>query len=314
MNDNICIKNVTVSFTAKAGIVQAVNHIDAIFNSGEITGIIGETGSGKSVLGLSVLRLLAENSRVTGNIIYQDRDILQLPAQELNQLRGKTIAFIPQNTDTAFNPVMTVGRQIGEGAAYHHNIPQAAARRQAIEQLRRYAFQEPQTVAARYPFQLSGGMRQRALCAMSTALSPKWLIADEPTKGLDAIIRRQVFQLFHDLKASAGISVMLITHDLRLAEKLCDAIFVLYAGTVLEQGTAGEIFAGPLHPYTRGLINAQPHKTLTPLPGMPPSLIDLPAGCKFQPRCSCRKSICRLQEPPLQAINGRRQVRCWQYA
>lgn len=313
MDNHIYLENVTVSFPAKAGTVQAVNQVDAVFNRGEITGIIGETGSGKSVLGRAVLRLTAANSRITGRIIYKNADLLQLTEAELNQIRGKTIAFIPQNPDTAFNPTMTIGQQIMEGPVYHKKTSKGAAKLQAIRQLQRYAFPEPHKIVHSYSFQLSGGMRQRALCAMSTALSPEWLIADEPTKGLDAMIRRQVCQLFFDLKENMQVSIIMITHDLRLAQKLCDTIIVLYAGTIFEQGTTGELFQTPLHPYTCGLINAQPHKSLLPLPGMPPSLIDLPPGCKFQPRCPEQTELCRLQEPALQAVNGRR-VRCWKYA
>lgn len=311
MDNHIALRQLTVSFTTKAGTVKAANRIDAIFPGGQISGIVGETGSGKSVLGLSVLGLLPENRIVSGSILYKNRDLLQLPEPEMNALRGKTIAFVPQNPDTALNPVMTVGEQLSEMFTCHGKANPVEARLRAIEQLRRYALSEPQTVFDRYSFQLSGGQRQRLLCAMGSALAPDWLIADEPTKGLDAVLRRQVFQLFQALRETSNLGILLITHDLRLAERLCDTVFVLYAGTVVEQGPAGELFAGPLHPYTQGLINAQPHKALTPLPGMPPSLIDLPAGCKFRPRCRQRTKLCS-QEPALRNVHGR-QVRCWQY-
>ena len=313
MDNNIYLENVTISFTTKAGIVQAVNHVDMTFNSGEITGMIGETGSGKSVLGMSVLRLLAANSMITGSIIYKNIDLLQLTEKELNQIRGKIISFIPQNPDTAFDPTMTIGKQIIEGYLYHDKKSKTAGISHGIEQLQNYSFHEPKKNFNSYPFQLSGGMRQRALCAMGTALSPEWIIADEPTKGLDAIIRQEVSQVFYDLKKTTNSSIILITHDLRLVQRICDTVIVLYAGTVLEQGPAGNIFDEPLHPYTCGLINAQPHKKLLPLSGMPPNLIYLPAGCKFHPRCSLRKNICCLTEPALQNVNGR-WVRCWKYA
>jgi peptide/nickel transport system ATP-binding protein len=313
LDNNIYLEDVTISFTTKAGNVHAVNHVDMTFNSGEITGMIGETGSGKSVLGMSVLRLLAANSLITGNIIYKNIDLLQLNEKELNQIRGKIISFIPQNPDAAFDPTMTIGKQIIEGYLYHNKKSKTTGISHGIWQLQNYSFHEPQKTFNSYSFQLSGGMRQRALCAMGTAHSPEWIIADEPTKGLDAIIRQQVSQVFQDLKTTTTSSIILITHDLRLAQRICDAVIVLYAGTVLEQGPADKIFAEPLHPYTCGLIDAQPHRKLLPLFGMPPSLIDLPAGCKFHPRCSCRKDICCLTEPALQDVNGR-QVRCWKYA
>ena len=310
MND-IYLENVTVSFPMAEGIVQAVNQVSATLRGGEISGIIGETGSGKSVLGMAVLRLLAGNSLISGRIVYKNKDLLQLDEEELQEIRGKHISLIPQNPDTAFDPAMTVGRQISEVYCYHEKKSRAAGSAYGLQQLQSFAFREPQTVSNSYPFQLSGGMRQRALCAMGAALSPDWIIADEPSKGLDAIIRQQVAEVFRKLKQAS--SIILITHDLRLAQKLCDTVIVLYAGTILEQGPAGTVFNEPLHPYTCGLIDAQPHKKLLPLPGMPPSMIELPSGCKFHPRCSCQKNICRLQEPALQEVNGR-LVRCWQYA
>lgn len=313
MDNNIYLKNVTVSFTTQIGTVHAINQVDMTINSGEITGMIGETGSGKSVLGMSVLRLLAENSLVTGSIVYKNIDLLQLTEKELNQIRGKIISFIPQNPDAAFDPSMTIGKQIIEGYRYHEKKSKETGISQGIKKLQNYSFYEPQKTFNSYPFQLSGGMRQRALCAMGTALSPEWIIADEPTKGLDGIIRQQVSQTFLDLKKTTNSSILLITHDLRLTQRICDTVVVLYAGTVLEKGPAGNLFNEPGHPYTCGLIDAQPHKKLLPLPGMPPSLIDLPAGCKFHPRCSCRKDICCEKEPSLQKVNGR-WVRCWKYA
>jgi len=313
LDNNIYLQDVTISFTTKAGTVHAVNHVDLNVNSGEITGMIGETGSGKSVLGMSVLRLLAANSLISGSIIYKNSDLLQLAEKELNQIRGKVISFIPQNPDAAFDPTMKIGKQIIEGFLYHDKKSKAAGISHGIGQLQNYSFHEPQKTFNSYPFQLSGGMRQRALCAMGTVLSPKWIIADEPTKGLDAIIRQQVSQVFLELKKTANSSILLITHDLRLAQKICDTVIVLYAGTVLEQGPAGKLFDEPLHPYTCGLIDAQPHRKLLPLSGMPPSLINLPAGCKFHLRCSCRKDICCLKEPALLEVNGQ-WVRCWKYA
>lgn len=311
MGNHIALQRLTVAFTTKAGTVKAANQIDAIFLGGQINGIVGETGSGKSVLGLSVLGLLPENRIVSGSILYKNRDLLQLPEREMNALRGKTMAFVPQNPDTALNPVMTVGAQLSEMFTCHAGTNAAEARLRAGEQMRRYALPSPE-IFDRYSFQLSGGQRQRLLCAIGSALAPEWLIADEPTKGLDAVLRRQVCQLFQALRENSDLGILLITHDLRLAERLCDTVFVLYAGTVVEQGLAGELFARPFHPYTRGLIDAQPHKALAPLPGMPPSLIDLPAGCTFRLRCRQQTTLCS-QQPPLQNVNGR-QVRCWQYA
>lgn len=308
---DIYLENVTVTFPTAEGIVQAVNQVSATFRGGEITGIIGETGSGKSVLGMAVLRLLAGNSRISGRIVYKNKDLLQLNEEELQEVRGKQISLIPQNPDTAFDPAMTVGRQIIEGYCYHEKKSWRAGKAHGLQQLQNFAFPEPQKIGNSYPFQLSGGMRQRALCAMGAALSPDWIIADEPTKGLDAIIRQQVSEVFRQLKKDS--SIILITHDLRLAQKFCDTVIVLYAGTILEQGTAGTVFNEPLHPYTCGLIDSQPHRKLLPLPGMPPSLIELPPGCKFHPRCSCQKNICRRQEPALLEVNGR-LVRCWKYA
>lgn len=313
MDNNIYLENVTVSFRTPTGTVHAVNHVDMTFKSGEITAIIGETGSGKSVVGMSILRLLESNSVTKGRIIYKNVDLLQVSEKELNQIRGRIIAFVPQNPDTAFNPTMTIGKQIIEGYIYHEEKSKTVGRSHGIEELKKYLFKEPEKIFNSYCFQLSGGMCQRALCAMNTALAPEWIIADEPTKGLDAMIRQQVFQIFHDIKNKKNSNVILITHDLRLAHKLCDTVIVLYAGTILEQGLTSKIFCDPLHPYTCGLIEAQPHRGFLPLPGMPPSLMDLPTGCKFHPRCPDQQGICRLQEPTLQVAKGR-LVRCWKYA
>lgn len=312
LDNHIYLEKVDVSFATKAGVVHAVNRVDVTFYSGQITGMIGETGSGKSVLGMSVLRLMAANSRISGQIRYRGRDLLQLSEQELNQVRGKMIAFVPQNPDTALDPAMKTGKQVIEGYCHHHGKSASDGKAHGLRLLQSYSFHDPQKVFNSYPFQLSGGMRQRALCAIGTALSPGWVIADEPTKGLDAVIRQQVVELFHGLK-TANSSIILISHDLRLAQKLCDDVIVLYAGTILEQGPAAKLFGEPLHPYTRGLLDAQPHRKLLPLPGMPPSLIQLPAGCKFHPRCPEEKAVCRLEEPVLREADGR-LVRCWKYA
>ena len=247
MGNHIALQRLTVAFTTKAGTVKAANQIDAIFLGGQINGIVGETSSGKSVLGLSVLGLLPENRIVSGSILYKNRDLLQLPEREMNALRGKTMAFVPQNPDTALNPVMTVGAQLSEMFTCHAGTNAAEARLRAGEQMRRYALPSPE-IFDRYSFQLSGGQRQRLLCAIGSALAPEWLIADEPTKGLDAVLRRQVCQLFQALRENSDLGILLITHDLRLAERLCDTVFVLYAGTVVEQGLAGRTVRPTLSP------------------------------------------------------------------
>lgn len=307
---DININNVSIRFKTKEGYVRAVNEVNITFKKERITGLIGETGSGKSVLGMSILKLLASNGEVQGEINYKNQNLLGLKEKEIEKIRGVEIGFVPQNPGTSLNPIMKIKKQLREGFCYHQGDSKKEGEIKALDFLKNFSFENPKAIGKSYPFQLSGGMKQRVLCAMGSELLPPWLIADEPTKGLDAIIRYDVYEVFKKLKESLNISMIVITHDLRLAKKVCDEIAVLYCGRILEEGS--DIFENPKHPYTIGLIEAQPHKNLKPLPGNPQGLIDLPKGCSFHPRCSQAMNRCKVEEPELFKVPKGR-VRCFKY-
>lgn len=312
MNTNINIEDLKIHFNTREGKVRAVDGVSLTFQSGKITGIIGETGSGKSVLGLGVLKLIANNSTISGRILYEEKNLLSLNEKEMKEIRGKNIALIPQNPSNSFNPILKIGSHINELFYYHKKDKKSVCERKTLDVLKRFSFSTIYGVYNSYGFQLSGGMSQRALAAMGMALNPNWIIADEPTKGLDAIIRKQVYEVFDDLRCNMGVSMILITHDLMLAKKLCDEVVVMYAGKIIEQGTKDSIFNNPLHPYTRGLIDSQPNKKLIPIEGIAPKLTDLPSGCRFSPRCKVAKELCCNYEPELFEVKGSK-VRCFLY-
>jgi peptide/nickel transport system ATP-binding protein len=312
MNTDINIKNLNVHFRTREGIVKAVDGVDIKFNSGKVTGIIGETGSGKSVLGLSILNLIASNATISGSILFEDKNLLCLKEKEIKKIRGNKIALVPQNPYTAFNPLLKIGSHINELFYYHEKEKRCICKNKTLEILKKFSFSDDKIVYSSYGFQLSGGMSQRALVAMGTALKPKWIIADEPTKGLDAIIRNQVYKVFNDLKEDIGVGIILITHDLMLAKKICNEVVVMYAGKIIEIGEKEKVFNSPMHPYTQGLIDSQPHKKLIPIEGVAPSLTNLPKGCRFYSRCKYSKEICESREPELFDVYGVR-VRCFLY-
>lgn len=306
---DISIRDLCVTFSTSSGAIPAVNHADLTFSQDRVTGIIGETGSGKSVLGLSILGLLQSNASVSGQIFLGERELTALTERELCAVRGREIALVAQNPGTSLNPSLRVGRQIqevfrlaGEG--------RADSRRHTLELLEQMAFSDPERVARAFPFELSGGMRQRALTAIAVAARPHWLIADEPTKGLDAVVRNQVYDTFRMVREQYHTGLIVITHDLLLARKLCDDIVVMYCGRVLETGPAQSLFAQPRHPYTKGLIASLPHLGMRPMPGFSPAFTDQPPGCVFHPRCPHAQARCRAEEPGLTA-QGEGMVRCY---
>lgn len=312
MSRDINIKDLKIYFNTKEGKVRAVDEVSVTFQSGKITGIIGETGSGKSVLGLGILNLVSNNSIVSGSILYEDKDLLKLKEKELREIRGKKIALIPQNPSSSFNPILKIGSHINELFYYHAKEKKSSCKSKSLDILRKFSFSNTDLIYNSYGFQLSGGMSQRVLAAIGTALNPNWIIADEPTKGLDAIIRKQVYEVFCDLRSNMGVSMILITHDLMLAKKLCDEVMVMYAGKIIERGSKDSVFNTPLHPYTKGLIDSQPNKKLMPIDGIAPSLINLPKECRFFQRCKVAKKSCSDYEPVLFDVNGSK-VRCFIY-
>ena len=290
------IQDLCVRFSTPSGEIPAVNHVSLTFSPDTVTGIIGETGSGKSVLGLSILGLLQSNAAVSGQIFLGKRELTALSQRELCQVQGRDIALVAQNPATSLNPSLRVGRQIEEVFRLRGEN-RAQRRAHTLELLRSMAFSDPERVARSYPFELSGGMCQRALTAIAVAARPRWIIADEPTKGLDAVVRNQVYDTFRTVREQYRAGFLVITHDLLLARKFCDRIVVMYCGRILETNTARELFEHPRHPYTQGLIASLPHLGMRPMAGFSPAFTHQPAGCVFHPRCPHARERCRLEEP-----------------
>ena len=303
------IRGLSVGFPTRAGTVMAVDDVSLSIGKRETFGLIGETGSGKSVLGMAVMRLLPKSARIGGAIMLDGIDILTLDPEAVRQLRGGSIGLVPQNPGSSLNPVLRVGTQIGEAVRLHRGVSGRAAGQVVDDLLDRMGLPEPEKTARQYPFQLSGGMRQRVLTAIGIAGQPALLIADEPTKGLDAIIRGQVIETLYKAARETKASMLVITHDLQVAEQLCDRVGVMYAGKLLEIQTAETLFSDPKHPYTRALLNATPRKGLVPLPGIAPGLLDRPTGCVFAPRCGLVEIACG-NDQAMRGKNGGAQVRC----
>ena len=317
-------------FPTDDGIVNAVNDVSFEIGRGQTVGVVGESGCGKSITGLSLLQLVPSPGRIEAGEIQFYRngeddplDIAQVsPKSELmRQIRGNEIAIIFQEPMTSLNPVYTVGNQIAEAIVLHEQVDKKTARERAIEMIARVGIPAPAQRVDEYPHQLSGGMRQRVMIAMALCCSPMLLIADEPTTALDVTIQAQVLGLMQELQAEMGMAIMLITHDLGVIADLVDEVVVMYAGRVVEKGTVDDIFYNPLHPYTQGLLKSipvlgkTPQKTLPSIPGTVPHPLTLPVGCSFQSRCSERMPECE-RMPELMGINGETEngghaVRCW---
>lgn len=303
------IKNLNTVFKTRNGEVKACKNIDLNIEMGQTVGIIGETGCGKSVLGMSILKLLPYNARVTGEILYKEQDLLTLSDQAMREIRGSGIGLLPQSPSTSLNPVMKIGEQIEEGLILHRKMEKPAAKQKAVKMLDFLGIKKAKTISEQFPHQLSGGMKQRALAAISITGEPSLLIADEPTKGLDAIVKNQVVELLSKLKTETGASLLLITHDLKVAQCLCDKMVVMYSGEIIEMAETQKILVKPSHPYTKGLLESLPERGMTPIPGQSPSLSQEISGCRFYDRCEIRQPVCQNQMVPLREINGSR-VRC----
>lgn len=298
MHNHIIIDNLSVKFPTKHGYVCAVDNQSLKIPQGKITGIIGETGSGKSVLGLSILRLLQSNPEISGKIYLGEKDLTTMTNKEISKIRGKEIALVAQNPATSLNPSIIAGKQIAQ--VYQlANFNKKESKAKTLELLKMFGFENPEKIYNAYPFTLSGGMRQRILTAIAIAAEPQWIIADEPTKGLDAILRNQVYDLFRKVHTDFNVSFLIITHDLLLARKLCDNILVMYCGCILEENTAENIFNNPQHPYTKGLIKSLPNNGMVPMKGFSPAFTDLPTGCVFNPRCPNTTDLCQSLKPTL---------------
>jgi len=304
-------------FKTRQGLVKAVDGVDLTIARGETFGLVGESGCGKSVTALSILRLLPKPAgRIAGGrILFDGRDLATLSEAEIRKIRGNRISMIFQEPMTSLNPVYTIGFQIEEVLRRHRGMQRAAARAEAARVLGLVGMPEPAARLDDYPHQLSGGMRQRAMIAMALACQPALMIADEPTTALDVTIQAQILDLIARLKQETGMSVLLITHDLGVVAEICRKVAVMYAGKVVESAEVGELFARPAHPYTVGLFNSLPHVggrggVLKPIPGVVPSLVNLLPGCAFQERCFRRHDACR-KEPPWRDIAPGHHARCW---
>ena len=313
MVPDIEIRQLSVWFDTAQGPVKAVDGLSTTFRAGRISGVIGESGSGKSVMGMSLLRLLPNTARVTGECWFGGQELYSMPLRELRKLRGAAIGLIPQNPNASLDPVMKLKKQLTEAITAHGGKGKKGAEARAAELLRQFGFEEPERILGQYAFQMSGGMNQRLVSALGLACQPGWVIADEPTKGLDAVLRNQVYAVLRQVYTELHSSMIVITHDLGLARKLCDDIRVLYMGQIIEQGTAEEVMEHPRHPYTAGLIHALPGRGMVPIP--PPDSERLAhRGCPFYPRCAQAMARCGAERPGDMERPGGGKVRCFLYA
>jgi peptide/nickel transport system ATP-binding protein len=302
--DLLHIEDLSVRFFTYQGVVRALEGVHLAVRRGEILGLVGETGCGKSVLARSILRLIADPpGRITGGrILFKGRDLLTLPMKEMRRIRGNDISMIFQEPMTSLNPVFTVGNQMEEVVRLHQKVNRKTARRICVEMLEQVRMPDPESALRKYPHELSGGMRQRVMIAMELSCRPDLLIADEPTTALDVTVQAQVLHILNELTRARGTSVLFITHDLGVVAHLCDRVAVMYAGKIVETAPVEALFRSPGHPYTRGLLAAVPsvdedRETLASIPGVVPGLIDPPAGCRFHPRCPAALEVCGRVEP-----------------
>lgn len=314
------IKNLSVQFFTYQGVVRALDEVDLTIQRGEVLGLVGETGCGKSVMARSILRLIPDPpGKITrGEILFKGEDILKMNHKRLRVIRGNEISMIFQEPMSSLNPVFTIGNQMQEVIILHQEVDRSSAKEICIEMLQQVKMPDPERILSKYPHELSGGMRQRAMIAMELSCRPDLLIADEPTTALDVTVQGQVLTILDDLVRSNGISVLFISHDLGVIAQLCDRVSVMYAGQMVETALAGELFTAPKHPYTHGLLQAIPsideeRDTLLVIPGMVPRLIEPPEGCRFYPRCTKRFDPCDKIVPKLVEVAAGHQVACHLY-
>jgi peptide/nickel transport system ATP-binding protein len=320
MSSNIVlqVEDLHTSFFTRMGEVKAVDGVSFFVREGETFGIVGESGCGKSVTGLSILRLLPEPSGqiIGGKIIMEGKNLLELSKKHMLAYRGKMISMILQDPMSSLNPVYTIGDQIGESVRLHQDLPENMVEPEVINALRLLRIPAPEVRVREYPFQLSGGMRQRAVGAIAMSCRPHLLIADEPTTALDATIQAQYIALFEDIQAKTNVAIIFITHDFGVVARICDRVGVMYAGKIVETATTRDIFKAPKHPYTSALIHSVPKldrkdDRLYSIEGQPPSMMNLPPGCRFCPRCNVALPVCKEQEPPEVKLTENHSVSCW---
>lgn len=311
------VKDLHTSFTTDHGEVQAVNGVSFNLDAGKVLGIVGESGSGKSVTAYSIMQILADNGRITsGEILYKGEDISRWGESKMQDFRGKCCSIIFQDPMTSLNPVFTIGSQIAEAVLLHTKSSKHEAMEKALEMLKLVGINEPEKRLKQYPYELSGGMRQRVMIAMALACEPDILIADEPTTALDVTIQAQILELMQSLQKKLGMAIIMVTHDLGVIAEMCDEIVVMYGGRFCERGTADEIFYNPRHEYTRGLLRSIPNITnmkerLVPISGTPINMLNMPKGCAFCARCDKAMKICLEQVPEERIINEYHRASCW---
>ncbi len=317
------VRGLKTYFFTEEGVVKAVDGVDFAVKQGEVLGLVGESGCGKSVTSLSIMRLVAPPGKVLeGQILFEGKNLLDLPERDMVAMRGNRLSMIFQQPQSSLNPVFTSGDQVAEVLQIHQNMEKKEAWQRAIDLLRLVGIPDPERKASAYPHEMSGGQAQRVMIAMALALNPQLLIADEPTTALDVTIQAQILDLIRDLKDRMGTSVILITHDLGVIAEMAQRVAVMYAGQIVEATGVEALFLHPLHPYTQGLIGSIPvlgqvTEELDVIPGSVPNLINLPPGCRFAPRCKSRVEyqlkICTEVEPPLDPVSPEHKVRCWLY-
>ncbi len=326
MNDNkplLEVKGLKTYFYTEDGVVRAVDGVNFEVYPGEVLGLVGESGCGKSVTSLSIMRLISRPGRVdAGEILFGGENLLDLPEEEMIKVRGNRISMIFQQPQTALNPVFKVGDQLAEVLNVHQDMGREAGHKRAVALLKMVGVPDPERRVEAYPHELSGGMAQRVMIAMALACVPELLIADEPTTALDVTIQAQILDLMRDMRKDLGTSVILITHDLGVVAEMAERVAVMYAGEIVEQTDVNSLFDEPLHPYTQGLIGSIPvlgeiKEKLDVIPGSVPNLVNLPPGCRFAPRCQARVkhalTICAEAKPELEEIKSDHFVRCWLY-
>jgi oligopeptide/dipeptide ABC transporter ATP-binding protein len=317
------VRGLQTSFHTRSGVVRAVTGIDFHVDRGEVMGLVGESGCGKSVTSLSIMRLVAPPGRIEGGeVVFDGVDLLRLPEREMRHARGERISMIFQQPTSSLNPVYDVGMQVGEMLELHRQMNRRDARARALELLEMVGIPDPRRRLDAFPHELSGGMAQRVMIAMALACEPELLIADEPTTALDVTIQAQILDVIRTLQRETNTAMILITHDLGVVAEMCDRVAVMYAGEIVEQSDVASLFSAPRHPYTRGLIGSVPRlgderEELAVIPGSVPNLIDLPEACRFAPRCTARVEysvdLAQRIHPELRQVDDHHAVRCWMY-
>ncbi len=312
------VENLHTSFFTEAGEVRAVNGVSFTLNAGEILGVVGESGSGKSVTAYSIMGILSAGGRVVGGgIYYKGQDVTRWSKQQMRRFRGKCCSIVFQDPMTSLNPVLTVGEQLLESITLHTDKRGREARQRAVELLEMVGINDPSRRLAQYPYELSGGMRQRVMIAMALACEPDVLIADEPTTALDVTVQAQILELIAKLQREMGLAVLLVTHDLGVVAGMCDHVIVMYGGRVCERGTVRDVFYHPRHQYTKGLLRSIPaaegeKQPLVPIPGSPVNLLNLPVGCPFCARCPEAMAVCVDTMPEELSFGAGHRASCWE--